>query len=58
MELSDPELEHCLYGHAGTKQGHRRRPESDWAALNRELKKKHVTLQIVWDEYIAANPEG
>ncbi len=58
MDLSDPALEHRLYGEAGTKQGHRRRPEPDWAALNRELKKKHVTLQIVWDEYIAANPDG
>ena len=26
--------------------------------LNRELKRKHVTLQILWDEYIEAEPEG
>ena len=32
--------------------------EPDWAALNRELKRKHVTLQILWDEYIEANPDG
>jgi transposase len=41
-----------------TKQGHRRRAEPDWAALHRELKRKHVTLQILWDEYIEANPDG
>jgi transposase len=32
--------------------------EPDWAALNCELKRKHVTLQILWDEYIEANPDG
>ncbi len=58
MDLTDADLERKLYGEAGTKQGHRRRPEPDWAALKRELKKKHVTLQILWDEYIAANPDG
>ena len=26
--------------------------EPDWAALHRELKRKHVTLSILWDEYI------
>jgi transposase-like protein len=57
LELTDTDLEARLYGEAGTKQGHRRRAEPDWAALNRELKRKHVTLQILWDEYIEANPE-
>jgi transposase len=58
LDLSDADLETRLYGRNGTKQGHRRRPEPDWSALNRELKRKHVTLQILWDEYIDANPEG
>jgi transposase len=58
LDLSDADLEDRLYGEAGSKQGHRRRPEPDWAALNRELKRKHVTLQILWDEYIEANPDG
>jgi transposase len=57
-ELTDTELEERLYGAAGARQGHRRRAEPDWAALNRELKSKHVTLQILWDEYIAADPDG
>jgi len=55
---TDAELEERLYGKAGTRQGLRRRPEPDWAGIHSELKKKHVTLQIVWDEYIAANPDG
>ena len=58
LDLADADLEARLYGEAGTKQGHRRRAEPDWAALNRELKRKHVTLQILWDEYIEANPDG
>jgi transposase len=57
-DLTDAELETRLYGEAGTRQGRRRRSEPDWAALNRELKRKHVTLQILWDEYIAADPGG
>ena len=58
LDLTDSELEDRLYGESRTKQGFRRRAEPDWAALNRELKKKHVTLQILWDEYIEAHPDG
>ena len=39
LDLPDSELETRLYGEAGTKQGYRRRPEPDWAALNREMKR-------------------
>lgn len=56
--LSDAVLESRLYGPAGSKQGHRRRAEPDWAAVNRELKRKHVTLQVLWDEYIELHPDG
>jgi transposase len=57
-ELSDKLVEQQLYGAAGSKAGHRRRPEPDWPAIHRQLQRKHVTLQIVWDEYIAADPDG
>src|SRR5216683_809421 len=30
----------------------------DWAVVHRELKRKHVTLSIVWEEYIAGEPGG
>ncbi len=56
--LTDAALELKLYGVAATRQGQRDRPEPDWAAVNRELKRKHVTLQILWDEYIEAHPGG
>jgi transposase len=58
LDLTDADLETRFYGEAGAKQGDRRRPEPDWAALNREMKRKHVTLQILWDEYIEAHPGG
>jgi len=57
-ELTDAALEARLFPDAGTKQGHRRQVEPDWASIHRELKRKHVTLSILWDEYIARNPEG
>ncbi|HZD89137.1 MAG TPA: IS21 family transposase, partial [Pseudolabrys sp.] len=57
-ELTDAALEARLFGEVGTKRGHRRQEEPDWAAIHRELKRKHVTLSILWDEYIEANPEG
>ena len=57
-EMTDAALEARLFADAGTKQGHRRQVEPDWASIHRELKRKHVTLSILWDEYIARNPEG
>jgi transposase len=57
-ETTDAVLEAQLFTTVGTKQGHRRRSEPDWAAVHRELKRKHVTLQILWDEYIEQNPDG
>ena len=57
-ELSDVQLEALLYKNAGKKQGHRRIPEPDWAVIHRELKRKHVTLAILWEEYIAAHADG
>jgi transposase len=57
-ELTDAALETQLFTAVGKKQGHRRLGEPDWAAVHRELKRKHVTLQILWDEYIERQPEG
>lgn len=58
VEISDAELEARLYGPAGVKPGRRKLPEPDWAVVARELKRKHVTLQVLWEEYIAAHPDG
>ena len=56
--MNDEALEAALYASRRSKRGHRRIEEPDWACVHRELKRKHVTLLILWDEYIAANPGG
>jgi transposase len=58
--FTDTALEAHLFakaGHSG-RQGQRRVAEPDWAAVHRELKRKHMTLSIVWEEYIALEPGG
>jgi hypothetical protein len=45
--VTDSELEARLYKNAGKKQGHRRSAEPDWALLHREMKRKHVTFDLV-----------
>ena len=57
-EQTDVALEAALFSGSGKKIGHRLHPDPDWAAIHRELKRKHVTLTILWDEYIAHHPDG
>jgi transposase len=57
-DVTDATLEARLYKNVGTKQGYRRQVEPDWAGIHRELKRKHVTLSILWDEYIERHPDG
>src|SRR5262245_3592219 len=56
--MTEEELEAQLYGASGTRAGQRRYAEPDWAGIHRELKRKHVTLSILWDEYIERHPDG
>ncbi len=57
-DLSDTDIDQRLFGRPSTQTGLRRRVEPDWAFLARELKRNGVTLQILWEEYRASNPEG
>jgi len=57
-EISDADLESRLYGVAGVKPGRRKLPEPDWSVVAREMKRKHVTLQVLWEEYITEHPDG
>jgi transposase len=36
----------------------RTRPEPDWPALHRELRRPHVTKQLLWQEYREQHPDG
>jgi transposase len=57
-EMTDADLEGRLYGVSGVKPGRRKQPEPDWSVVARELKRKHVTLQVLWEEYYAVHPDG
>src|SRR5579883_3682939 len=46
-DLTDAALEERLFARAGSREGHRRQAEPDWAWVHRELKRKHVTLAIL-----------
>ena len=54
--LDDDQLERRLFPPAPSSRVPR--PAPDWPAVHRELKRKGVTLQLLWDEYKAANPKG
>jgi transposase len=40
------------------KKPQRSRPEPDWARVHVELRKKHVTKQLLWEEYKSEQPGG
>ena len=56
-ELDDDEaLERRLFPNEARPQ--RSRPEPDWAKVHAELRRKHVTKALLWQEYRQAEPEG
>ena len=58
-ELSDDALEAQLFPAStalAAVKAHR--PQPDWPAIHRELKRKGVTLQLVWEEHRAQHPDG
>jgi len=56
-ELDDDEaLERLLF--PAEHHPKAQRPEPDWPWVNRELKRKHVTRMLLWQEYREAEPEG
>jgi transposase len=56
-DVGDDALERRLYPApaAATKDW---RSLPDWPAVHRELRRKGVTLQLVWEEYRATHPDG
>ena len=55
--LSEEEIEERLYPPPETLSP-ADRPEPDWAHIHRELRRKGVTLQLLWQEYKMARPDG
>ncbi len=55
-DLGDAELEARLF--PGSEAQGRRRPEPDRGRVHRELRRKGVTLQLLWLEYKREHPNG
>lgn len=55
-DLDETTLEARLY--PGNQANTSRRPEPDMALVHRELKRKGVTLQLLWFEYKGQHPDG
>jgi len=56
-ELTEEKLEGLLFSSRGGR-GPTKRPLPDCSNVHTELKKKGVTLMLLWSEYKSANPEG
>jgi transposase len=56
--LSGEELERRLYPPARRPPTQSERPEADWAAVHEELKRRDMTLSLVWQEYREQHPDG
>jgi transposase len=54
--LSEPVLEAQLY--PPTAPSNQARPDPDWPIVHRELRRKGVTLDLLWQEYKAEYPTG
>ena len=57
QELDEQKLEERLYPPAETLR-EKHRPVPDWAEVHRQLRRKGVTLQLLWQEYKTAAPDG
>ena len=51
----DIDLEETL---TGSRKDPLEKPDPDWAEINRERKRKGVTLKLLWQEYKQAHPQG
>ena len=56
-DLSDAALELRLYPPPQATATNQR-PQPDWAAIHRELRRPGVTLQLLWEEHRGAHPDG
>lgn len=56
-ELSERDIERLLFPPISSIPG-RMRPVPDWVEVHQELRRKGVTLFLLWQEYKARSPEG
>ena len=56
-DLDDAALENALYPPRPAVPSESR-SIPDWADMHREMRRKHVTLFLLWEEYKGIHPEG
>jgi transposase len=56
-KMDDGELKRVLLNHKSSSNSNPR-PQPNWEHIHLELKKKGVTLQLLWQEYKAIYPDG
>jgi transposase len=54
--LDDDAIDRLLFPHEESPDV--RRPQPNWVYIHTELRRKHVTLQLLWEEYRQAHPDG
>ena len=57
QEMTNEQLNELIFPSNANKSSVNR-PKPDWSLIHKELKRKSVTLQLLWEEYKKANPEG
>jgi transposase len=57
-ELDEDQLERLLFPEVEKAEQSAARPTPDWEKVHQELKKRHVTLRLLWTEYLGAYPAG
>ncbi len=55
--MKESELMELIQG-AHCAEPSRSRPEPDWQYVHKELKRKGVTIQLLWEEYKEQHPDG
>lgn len=57
-ELSEEELYARLFSEAKGRRQDLTRPVPDWSHIHKELRRRGVTKQLLWEEYIQSYPDG
>ena len=57
-DLDDGTLERLLFPPPPTPETARARALPDWTLVDKEMRRKGVTMALLWEEYRAAHPDG
>lgn len=55
--MTEEELTQRLFDHGGPEAPPQQQPLPDWLYIHKELRRKSVTLQLLWEEYRQSHPQ-